>query len=349
MTAPIRVALAGYGLAGAVFHAPLITATPGLRLDVVATRDPGRATQARAAHPGVRVVDDVRTALHEVDLLVVATANRAHVALADAGLAAGTHVVVDKPIAITAHDAAGLVTRARDAGRLLIPFHNRRFDADLLTLRRLLHDGRLGRLVRLESRFCRWRPQPRTDFWRESADPEDGGGLLLDLGTHLVDQALLLMGDPVTVYAEVARRRGGTGAEDDVFIALGFPDGAVAHIWASALAADPGPRLRALGTEGGYLRMDLDGQEDALRAGRWPRAGRAWDPEAGTRDGWLVHGDQRTPVPSEPGAWPAFYAGVARAIRDGAPPPVDPGDAVRGLRVLEAARRSAAQSEIVRL
>ena len=341
--------LAGYGLAGEVFHAPLIAAAPGLRLSTIVTRDPQRAERARAACPDVEIAEAAETAFPGHDLLVVATVNRVHVALADAALRAGLHVVVDKPLAVTAAEAADLAALARCHDRLLVPFHNRRWDAEFLTLRRVLAEGEIGELVRLESRFCRWRPEPRAGAWRESADPADGGGLLLDLGTHLVDQCVALLGAPVSVYAEVDRRRAGGGPDDDVFIALGYHGGVRAHLWASAIAADPGPRLRALGTRGAYVNPHLDGQEDALRDGRRPGDGRPWGAEPESRWGEIVRGEERTPRPSEPGAWPEFYAGVAAAVREGAPPPVDAVDAVTVLRILEAARTSAAQSEIVRL
>ncbi|MFN8122211.1 MAG: Gfo/Idh/MocA family oxidoreductase [Thermoleophilia bacterium] len=349
MPSPARVILAGYGLAGEIFHAPFIAAQPGLELATIVTRDPQRAANARAAYPGVRIAEDAEAAMPGHDLLVVATVNRVHRSLAAAGLDAGLHVVVDKPVAVTAADAADLEQLARRRGRLLIPFHNRRWDAEFLTLRRLLQDGTLGDPVRIESRFCRWRPDPKPHVWRESADPADGGGLLLDLGTHLVDQCVALLGAPERVYGEVTRRRPGAGPDDDVFIALGYPGGATAHVWASAFAADAGPRLRVLGTRAAYVNPHLDGQEDALRAGVRPGDGRPWGVEPESRWGEVVAGDERRPVPSEPGDWPAFYAGVAAAVRDGAPPPVDAADAVTVLRVLEAARSSAAQSAVVRL
>lgn len=349
MPSPSRVILAGYGLAGEIFHAPFIAAQPGLELATIVTRDPQRAERARAAYPGVRIAEDAEAAMEGHDLLVVATVNRAHHPLAAAGLRAGLHVVVDKPLAVTAAEAIDLDGIARCNERLLIPFHNRRWDAEFLTLRRLLADGALGDPVRIESRFCRWRPQPKPEAWRESADPADGGGLLLDLGSHLVDQCVALLGAPVSVYAEVDHRRPGGGPDDDVFIALGYHGGVRAHLWASAFAADAGPRLRVLGTRAAYVNPHLDGQEDALRAGARPGDGRPWGTEPESRWGELVAGDERTPVPSERGAWPAFYAGVAAAVRNGAPPPVDAADAVTVLRVLEAARTSAAQSAIVRL
>lgn len=352
MTTPLRVCLAGYGLAGRVFHAPLIAAEPGLRLTTVITSAPERAAQARADIPGVNVAPDLATVLtgpEPPDLVVVATANRVHVPLAHAALQAGCHVVVDKPLAVTAREAAALVLEAERADRVLTVFQNRRWDSDLLTVRRLLADGTLGDLLRLESRFDRWRPQPRTDAWRESTDPADGGGLLLDLGVHLVDQAIALLGRPDTVYAEIDNRRAPHSPDDDVFIALGYPGGVYVHLWASALAAEPGVRMRALGSRAGYVSRWLDPQEQALRDGRRPGDGAPWGVADPSEHGELVRGAERTPVTPEPGDWPSFYRSVAAAVQTGTAPPVDAWDAVTVLLVLEAARRSAARSEVVRV
>lgn len=346
-----RVALLGYGLAGRVLHAPLIAATPGLDLATVVTSDAGRAARAAADHPGVRVAPDADGVIAARDhgLVVVATANRAHVPQAEAALRTGHHVVVDKPLAVDARTAAALVVLAEAAGRMLTVFQNRRWDSDLLTLRRLRDAGTLGTVVRFESRFDRWRPAPRPGAWRESADPGDGGGLLLDLGVHLADQCVALFGTPRTVYAEIDARRVPGGADDDVFVALGYDDGLRAHLWASTLAGDPGVRMRAMGTRAAWTSRHLDPQEAALRSGARPGGGAPWGMPPRGQWGEIARGEEREPAVPVPGDWPAFYAGVARAIRDGAPPPVDPWDAVTVLRILEAARRSAAEGTVVRL
>ena len=349
MNAPeLRVALVGYGLAGSVFHAPLIAATPGLRVASVVTRDPERSAAAEAAHPGVRVLPDVDALFADpgtVDLVVVAAPNAAHVPVARRAVAAGLPVVVDKPLAPTAADAAALVAEARAAGVLLVPFHNRRWDDDFLTLRALLEAGTLGRLVRFESRFDRYRPQVQRERWRESGDPAAGGGLLLDLGPHLVDQALVLFGPPAAVFAEVDRARSGAAADDDVFVALHYPDGPRVHLWASMAAPVPAPRFRLAGLDGGFAVFGLDPQEGALRTGAVPGSP-GWGPDG--RTGTLT-GDGAAEVPLQPGAYERFYAGVRDAIVDGAAPPVDADDAVLGLRVLEAARHSAAGGAVVPL
>ncbi len=354
--APVRVGLVGYGLAGAVFHAPLVAATPGLELAAVVTRDPERRAKAARDFPGARLLDAPEALWAPgagVDLVVVASPNRTHVALAAAAVAAGRHVVVDKPVALTADEGAALAEQARTAGVVLAPFHNRRWDGDFLTVRRLVAEGGVGAVARRESRFDRWRPVPRAG-WKEVGGPGEGTGLLLDLGPHLVDQALVLFGPVTRVYAELDRRRPGDPAvEDDVFVALTHASGVRSHLYASATAAQPGARFRLLGGRRAYVKWGLDGQEGALAAGARPGdPGWGEDPESS----WGALGaegaaddDAPRPVPTERGAYERFYAGVLAAVRDGAPPPVDPADAVAGLRVLDAARRSAAEGRAVPL
>jgi scyllo-inositol 2-dehydrogenase (NADP+) len=345
----LRVGLVGYGLAGRVFHAPLITATPGLELVSVVTRDPRRRGQAEVEVPGAEVLESpealwARASDH--DLVVVASPTGTHTSLAVAAVDVGLAVVVEKPLAPGTGEARDLIARAAAAGVMLSVFHNRRWDSDYLTLRRLVVEGVLGDLVRYESRFERWRPQRAPGAWREELSTDEGGGVLLDLGVHLVDQARTLLGPVSHVYAEVAARRG--GSDDDVFIALQHLSGAHSHLWASAVAPAPGPRLRVLGSAAGFIVEHLDSQEDALRAGHRPD-----DPGFGEEppDRWgvLVRGDQKDPVPSEPGRWRTFYTGVVKALRDREPPPVDPEDALVTLEVLEAARRSAVGAEVVTL
>ena len=195
----IRVALVGYGLAGRLFHAPLISACDDLQLTTIVTSDPDRVAQAHEDHPGAAVVPDVETLLghrDSYDLVVVATVNSAHVEVASAALDAGLSVVVDKPLAITSADAQHLVDRARGNELLLTVFQNRRYDSDQRTLRRLLDTGELGDVLRYESRFERWRPTLTAGKWRETTPASEGGGSLLDLGSHVVDQAITLFGPP---------------------------------------------------------------------------------------------------------------------------------------------------------
>jgi predicted dehydrogenase len=348
---PLRVALVGYGLAGAVFHAPLIRATAGLRLVTVVTGNPERQAQALADNEGVSIVESAQalwTAATAHDLVVIAAPTGTHANLGRAAIEAGLGMVIDKPLAAHSRDARALAQLAARRGTLLTVFHNRRWDGDLLTLERLLAAGELGDLFRFESRFERFRPSPHPGAWREEVSAEEGGGILLDLGSHIVDQALHLLGRPVRVYAEVATRRPGAMVDDDVFIALGHRHGAVSHLWASAAAAIPGPRLRALGVAGAYSKDGLDIQEEALRAGADPRRP-GWSEEPRERWGTLTTENGTRTVETEAGAWPRFYEGVVRSLREGTPPPVTADSAVEVLEVLDAARESARTGSVVEL
>ncbi|MFJ6216466.1 Gfo/Idh/MocA family oxidoreductase [Streptomyces sp. NPDC092296] len=348
---PLRVGLVGYGLAGSAFHAPLIATTPGMRLAAVVTADPERRARLHREHPDARAADTPEQLLADpsaLDLVVIASPNRTHVPLARAALAAGLPAVVDKPLAATAAEAAALIALAEQHGLLLTVFQNRRWDGDFRTLRRLVTGGELGRVHRFESRFERWRPQIKPG-WKELPDPAEVGGTLYDLGSHLVDQALTLFGPAAAVYAEIDSRRAGAAVDDDAFIALTHTSGVRSHLWTSAVAAQPGPRLRVLGDRAGYVKYGLDPQEAELRAGRRPGDGAPWGVEPESAYGLLgTEGDTR-PVRTEPGDYPAFYRAVAAALRDGGPAPVDPRDAIAALTVLEAARRSAATHSVVHL
>ncbi|NEB79477.1 Gfo/Idh/MocA family oxidoreductase, partial [Streptomyces sp. SID14478] len=318
-----KVGLIGYGLAGSVFHAPLIAATEGLVLDTVVTSNPERQAQARAEHgEGLRFAADPdelweRASSTEapLDLIVIASPNKTHVPLATAALKAGLPVVVDKPVAGTAAQARELAALADERGLLLSVFQNRRWDNDFLTLRSLLDDGELGDIWRFESRFERWRPQPKGG-WRESGNPEEIGGLLYDLGSHVVDQALVLFGPAVSVYAESDVRRAGAEADDDTFLAITHANGVRSHLYVSATTAQLGPRFRVLGSQAGYVKYGLDPQEAALRDGKRPVAGEPWGVESESLWGRVGSGESPLtgggrPAETVPGDYPAYYAAVA--------------------------------------
>lgn len=344
----VRAGLIGYGVAGQCFHAPFLATTPGLRLSAIVTRDETRQRLAARTHPDARILstaDQLWEIARELDVVVVAAPNRAHVPLGHAALEAGLDVVIDKPIAPSASEARTLIAAARQRGRMLTVFQNRRWDGDFLTLQRLLYEGRLGQPLRFESRFERWRPEPRPG-WRERAEPEEAGGLLYDLGSHLVDQALLLFGPAASVYAELDCRRPGVEVDDDTFLALTHRSGVHSHLWMSVMAAQPGPRMRVLGSLAAYTKFGMDVQEEALRAGERPDVP-GWGEEPVDRWGQIGVGDHLQRVRTEAGAYQHFYAGVVKAIRDGAAAPVDPGDAVATLEALDAARRSSEERRVV--
>ncbi|WBB69977.1 Gfo/Idh/MocA family oxidoreductase [Micromonospora sp. WMMD812] len=346
--APLRVGLLGYGLAGRVFHAPLIAATPGLRLHAVVTRDPERRQQVRQDHPDARLVDDAdllwRTP-ESLDLVVVATPNRLHVPMARAAVAAGLAVVIDKPLAPTAAEGRELVDEAARRGVPLTTFQNRRWDGDFLTVRRLIDEGTLGRVTRFESRFERWRPTIKPG-WRERGTPEEAGGGLFDLGAHLIDQAVQLLGPVRSLYAEVDRRRPGAEVDDDAFVALTHTGGARSHLWMSAVTPQLGPRLRVLGDRAGYTTYGLDPQEAALRDGGRPGAP-GWGEVPPEQYGRLGTDDDLRPVRTEPGRYQSFYEQVAAALRGDGPMPVDPRDAADTVALIELAHRSAVEGAVL--
>ena len=339
-SAELRTALVGYGMAGREIHAPLLRETAGLRVTHVVTGNPERAAAAVAELAGVTVVpsaDELWTAAEQIDLVVLASPNSAHLEQAVAAIETGTAVVVDKPLGLDAEQGRRMVDLAAERGVPLTVFQNRRWDSDHLTARRLLAEGAVGEVIRLELRYERWRPVPK-QRWREQLSTEEGGGLLLDLQSHLVDAAMNLLGPVTSVYAEMAALS--TVGDDVTFLALGHRSGARSHLGATALAGAPGPRMRLLGRDAAYVVAAVDDETTAYRD--WA------DPDAGHR-GWLVRGEDRSQVVREPGSWSDFYPAVVAMVRDGAAPPVDPRDAVAALDVLDAARRSARDAVVVTL
>ena len=339
-TSGLRIGLVGYGSAGRGIHARLIREA-GLAVSAVVVRDSGRAQSAREDWPGVRIFADLNAMLasaDHLDLVVVASPSGLHVEHALAVIASGTALVLDKPIAPSAEGAATIIEAASAAGVPLSVFQNRRWDEEQLTLRALLARGDLGQVHRFERRWERWRPEPM-DRWKEN-DPV-GGGLLLDLGAHLVDSAVECFGPVTSVYAEM--RSLNTPTEDDVFLsltherpALGDPGmdagGVTSHLWAGTLVAAPGPRTRVLGREGAYLVTTFE--QDVS-----PFARLAESAPAGSL-GWIVRGDEMEPVPQAPGGHVDFYRDVIAWLTLGARAPVDPRDALHTALVLDCARES---------
>ncbi len=335
--ADVRVALIGYGLGGAAFHSPLIATTPGMRLATIVTRNPERRAQAAREHPNANIVDSVQAIWdrpQDHDVVVVTTTNDSHAPLALDALAAGLPVVVDKPFAVTVAQAREVIAEARRRNLLLTVYHNRRWDSEMLTVKRLVAEQAFGDVLRFESRLERWRPE-RKGGWRERGEPELAGGLLYDLGTHLIDQAMHLFGPVTEAYAELDRRRPGMQVDDDMFLALTHKSGVRSHLTATSLSAQPLARMRVLGSRSAYVKVQSDVQEVALRSGGRPGKP-GWGEVPREQWGLLGVGDAAVPVRSEPGAYQQFYAGVVASLRDGAPPPVDPEDAVAGLEIIEA-------------
>jgi predicted dehydrogenase len=341
----IRTAVFGFGLGGKVFHAPLIAANPRYSLDVIVTSDPARQESARASYPKAHIVSRPHDALayaHQLDLAVVATPPATHGALVEAALEAGLAVVVDKPFVPHAPDAERIIAYAERRGLALSVYQNRRWDGDFLTVKKLLGHGALGTVHRFESRIDRWQPVI-TKVWKRDTAAADGGGILYDLGPHVIDQALQLFGPAELLYAEIAANRGDGGPDDDVFLALKHttPAGTVvSHLALNGLAAQAGPRFRVLGSKAAYVKWGGDGQEPALIEGIRP-GDEDYGVEPAEAWGTLGVDTALDTVPTERGNWPAFYEQMAAALRDGGPVPVEPRDSLAVLRIIEEAHRRA--------
>ena len=346
----IRTGVVGFGLAGRVFHAPFVHAVPALELTAIVQRTGDTARQAFPQAAQVRSFEDLLAS--DVELVVIATPTPTHFDLTRQALQAGKHVVCDKPMTVTLAQAQELESLAQRQGVLLFPFHNRRWDGDFKTLRSLIDEGSLGRIVTLDSRFDRYRPQPKPNAWREE---DDGGGLLYDIGPHLIDQALVLFGQPTHVQASLRRDRD-TGKVPDAFdISLTFTGpqdrNITVRLGTTALALDPAPRFRLNGTRGSFVKYGLDPQEPTLVAGATvPPMGSAqpWLPEAesmwGTRtvapDPSAPTQVERSQIPTVPGDYRDYYDSVAKAIRGEASAAVTAHDAVRVARIIEFAQES---------
>lgn len=330
----VRYAVVGYGLAGSTFHAPVIDATPGADLAAVVARSDTAAGRVREQYPDTVVVSDVSDlARLDIDAGVVATPNDSHAGVAATLMESGVAAVVDKPLAATAQQARELIDLSEEIGIALTCYQNRRWDGDYLTVRRLGADGRLGRIHRFESRFERWRPTVKPG-WKEVPGP--GTGVLWDLGPHVVDQALHLLGPAESVTGSARIVRAGAVVPDDAFVRIVHEGGAESHLSVSHVAAAPGPRFRVLGTGGAYVKHGLDPQEEALRSGQRPGAAH-WGEEDRTSWGVLSAGDPALsqPIPTEPGDYAEFYRRLTAALDGDGPLPVDPRDSLAALTVLE--------------
>ena len=356
MSAPIRTAVLGYGLAGKVFHCPFVTAVPGLQLSAIVARSGDAAAQA---YPDARILRSVDDAFADpnLDLIVVGTPSDTHFDLAKAALEAGKHVVIDKPFTATSAQARELITLASARRLVLAPFHNRRFDGDFLTVRKLLAESTLGRVVTIESRFDRFRPLQRTGTWKEASGPANG--MLFDLGPHLLDQAVALFGTPGTITANIRTDRDRSDIDDAFTVTLDYHATAEASALrytchATMLAADPSPRFLAHGTRGSYRKFGVDPQEPAVVSGTRPPHmddPTPWLPEQESAWGTLTLAEDlsdpnqpprltQRPLPTVPGDYRAFYASVRDAILGAAPLAIPAEDGFTVIRLLELARES---------
>jgi scyllo-inositol 2-dehydrogenase (NADP+) len=345
----IDVGLIGFGLAGRAFHAPVIRAVSGLRLAAILQRS---GTQAAEQYPGVRIVRSVEELLsmESIRLVVIASPNDTHYLFARQCLAAGRDVVVDKPFTTTLAEAAELVQFARQHGRLITVYQNRRYDGDFQAIRQLVAGGALGRVVRFETNYDRFRQQVRPNAWREKSGP--GTGILFDLGPHLIDHALVLFGLPEAITADVRMERDNAVTDDAFDILLHYPHSLRAVLRSTMLAASPRPRFVIHGTRGGFFKQSFDPQENNLRRGEIPKDA-PWGAEPEEDWGVLTVYDGENPtqrrIPSGTGDYRDFYANVRDAILGKAKLAVTPEWALDVMRILELARESSEKRRTIPL
>ncbi|MCL6457082.1 MAG: oxidoreductase [Gorillibacterium sp.] len=347
MNKPIGVGLIGYGFSGQVFHAPLILSTVGLRLEAVASLSGSEARQKLPSD--VKVVEHAEELFTDpaISLVVVATPNRTHASMVQIALQSGKHVVVDKPFMVSTEEAEACISLAKRQGLLLSVFHNRRWDTDFLTVQQVIAEGKLGRVVEFESHFDRFTPEIDHQDWRNQDEP--GSGILYDLGPHLIDQALLLFGQPLTVFADIRRQRAGAPTDDYFELILDFGE-IKAILKSSCLVREPGPRFIVHGTAGSFVKYGIDPQEKALSSGISPLE-QDWGKEPSSDWGLLntIHTGVPTigRVESVPGNYPYYYAGIRDALLKNERPPIKPEEALQVMYVIEAALESSRTRRVV--
>jgi predicted dehydrogenase len=335
----VRGGIAGYGLAGRVFHAPLLKGC-GYEVASILTSNAERIAQAKSDFPQAEIFSDLDAFLDsDLDLVVIASSNAAHLPQTRAALERQIPTVVDKPMGRSVAEVKEMIALSEDKRTLLTTFFNRRWDSDSLTIKKLLISGELGTPFRFDGRFERFRPERNLASWRENLSPEDGGGLLLDLQSHLISTAIDYFGPAQLVSASVRSIRG--GADDEVTVVLKHDSGVDSYLAASAVSGAPGPRVRLLGSKGALVINELDPQENALRAGEIPVGG-VWAKPM-TSAAAIHKGEEITPVESIPGNYAAFYTLVKAAIENGSAAPVSLSDVLRVAEIIEEARAISAR------
>jgi len=349
---PINVGLIGFGMAGQVLHAPLISSVENVHLYKIYARREEQRALVRSKYPDTHIVTDINDILKdpEIDLVVVATSNDVHFSLTRAALLAGKHVVVEKPFTNTTAEADELIQIAESQGKLLSVFHSARWHSDFLTVKEVIASGELGKLVTYEVRYDRFRNYLRPNAWREDNLP--GSGIWYDLGAHLIDQSLQLFGKPKAVFASLRKMREGVGAVDDFEVLLYYPEVKVS-LKGSMLVKEPTPRFALYGTEGAFVKPGVDPQEAALRAGKTPADTPNWgeEPEEiwGILNTTAENLDVRRKIPSKRGNYAGYYENVRDAISGRAELAVKPAEARDVIYLLELAEQSWEEQRILSL
>lgn len=335
---PLRAAVIGYGLSGRYFHAPFIRAREDFDLTAVVTSSVDRAATARSDNGAIAIhasVDDLFRSSRTFDVVVIATNVDSHASLAHRAIQAGKHVVLDKPFTLTAKAAKKLGYSAMRAGVVISAYQNRRWDADFLALQKLISEGLLGAVLRFESSF-EWSSPDMSDKWRDVAPPAQGGGLMYELGPHLIDQAVHLFGPVLSVHMELDTRRPAAIADDDTFLALRHAGNVSSRLWMSQVSRSTRPRLRVEGSRGAFISYGLDPQETQLLDGMTPQ-----DPLFGSRERWygrVLTDDGETEIDFRPESYGRFYELFGRAVRGRGLPPVSIADTIEVMRIVERGR-----------
>ncbi|MGV3590028.1 MAG: oxidoreductase [Adhaeribacter sp.] len=350
MSKTVNVGLIGYGMAGQVFHAPIITSVPGLHLTKIRETKPANIQLANQRYPLAEIVADTNAILEDetIQVVVIATPNHTHYALAEAALLARKHVVVDKPFTVTVSEADALIALAARQNCLLTVHHNRRWDSNAKTLRRVIASQLLGRLVELEIHFDRFRNFFRPGAWREENIP--GSGIFYDLGPHLIDEAQVLFGLPLAISADERIQRTGGKTIDNFTVVLDYEDLKVT-LKGGMLVREPGPTYQLLGEQGSYVKYGTDVQEEALKTGLTPMNTPDWGIEPESRWGKInteYQGQHLVgTIQSEPGDYRAFYANVYAAVLGQEPLAVNPEQARNTIRIVELARQSSTEKRTI--
>ena len=330
----LKVGIAGYGLAGRSFHAPFLSAT-NFEVSAVLTTNDVRKRHAKEDYPSVKIVSTIEELCEQdLDLVVIASGNEVHLSQALAAIKAGIPTVVDKPMGINVAQTREILEAAQFAGVAVTTYFNRKWDSDILTLKRVIRDGHIGRAIRMDSRFERFRPQLNPQSWRENKSPQDGGGLLLDLMPHLISTAFECFGPAKLKSATIRSIRG--GADDDCLLVLGHDSGVESILSASAVVGSPGPRLRVIGSEGAFVVNELDPQEALLRAGKSPKDGK-WQEDTSS----LAHihrGENIEEFKCNPGNYATFYSLVHEAIVSKSAMPISSEEILAVAQIIDHAR-----------
>ncbi|MDK8180100.1 oxidoreductase [Paenibacillus sp. UMB4589-SE434] len=339
----INVGIVGYGLSGEIFHAPLIQSLAGMDILKIVSSDPHKV---RRKFPDMEVVSSIEDLLSDerIDLVVITTPNSTHYSFAKQSLLAGKHVVVEKPFVIQTEEAKDLIEIANGQNKLLSVFHNRRWDNDFLTVKQCIESGAMGEIYLYEAHFDRYRPEVR-ERWREQVGP--GAGMLYDLGAHLIDQALYLFGNPISVFGDVFAQRVDALVDDYFHIILNYGKMRVI-LHSGSIVKSSGPKFQVHGSKGSFIKYGLDSQEDALRQGSvpgspgWGQDHEQWYGELTTENG--KHGTTKK-IETIPGSYENFYQGIYQAITHNAPLPVNAIEAMNTIKVIELAKKSSLEQK----